>query len=315
MYARQMNWPGNRNYPFKHTTPNLRACWTRSRDLLRRLRQEMSAAGITPAVRTVYVSGSLGRMEAVAGSDCDVVVVLTEADRSNRQSDIMDSVFDCISRTGFQRPKHGGIFGSPTSFEELLDPSTTGKIDEDLSVFGKRIQALLDSQPLLHSEEFESLQQAILERYASAPVADPNAFALEWLEDDLIRYWRSLCARARWLEHDDQPTWRMLNVKLRHSRRLLCAGLFRLLLQVRGSADPIHDLMDLLKLVPLERLTNDDDIPESDNLIAAYDYFMAAMSKGLTAVVRDRRAFDKLIANGAALSRIIGKSDNDWLLW
>ncbi len=301
-----MNWPAERSCPFdESSTPHIAKCWERSRELMIRLRRELCSAGVDKIVRSVYVSGSLGRLEAVETSDCDLVVVLPEAERA-AGCDVIETVFDCIARTGFQRPKRGGIFGSPTSFEELLDDATAGKVDEDLGVFGRRIQALLDSQPLVHTEEFEALQLAILTRYASAPIADAGAFRLGWLVDDLVRYWRSLCARTRWLCHEDVVQWRCLNVKLRHSRMLLCAGLFRLLLDVRSSDDPVRALLPQLKKVPLERVESTGSLG-SDELVRFYEVFMAAMSSGLPDALRDDRSFDNLISNGVAFADAIGQ--------
>ena len=302
-----MKWPAERSCPFDDRTPNLRACWGRSRGLLSALRDRLVTAGVAERVRTVYVSGSLGRMEVVGTSDCDAVVVLTEEDRLE-PGDVMDVVFDCVEAVGFQRPKPAGIFGSPTSFEQLLDPSTAGKVDEDQGVFGKRIQALLDSQSLLHAGEFEQLQSAILERYVSAPRADKSAFEYGWLLDDLIRYWRSLCARTRWFCHDDMVQWRAVNVKLRHSRMLLCAGLFRLLYV---AATVGCELRDELKLVPAERVFPDVGTGEAlllrEDALLRYDAFMGAMQENLKDVVRDDSRFAQLIDNGATLSRLVGQ--------
>jgi hypothetical protein len=247
-------------------------------------------------------------MEAVASSDCDLVVVLHDDDREAGSS-IMSTVFDCVEQVGCQRPKAAGIFGFPTSFEELLDPKTAGVVDEDLGVFGKRIQALLDSQPLVHAGEFESLQTQILQRYASAPVADPNAFQLSWLIDDLIRYWRSLCARTRWLSRDNESQWRALNVKVRHSRMLLCAGLYHLLVEVMDSAEPATELAELLRLVPLERVNRTTGVGYSadQEVLCGYEVFMDAMSRGLIETVGDDDVFASLIANGATLSQRLGQ--------
>jgi hypothetical protein len=334
-----MNWAYQRTNPFDNGTPSLRDCWNRSTTLIAKLKAEFEQAGIVDRVRTVYVAGSLGRMEAVPSSDCDIVVVLSEHDRaSNSGEDVVAAVFDCVSRTGFQRPKMEGIFGSATSFEQMLDPATAGKVDEDLGVFGKRIQALLDSQPLIHDNEFALLQRSILKRYASAPRADPDAFELGWLMDDLVRYWRSLCARTRWLSYDKQNTWRALNVKVRHSRMLLCAGLFHLLCEAnqtgrtrRGVVTTVEEtstpnkltrlpeqrcnawpglqaLTDRLRLVPLERVSQSG---QASGIIACYEVFMTAMTGGLTDTVGDPNTFAKLIANGAEMSEAVGTALNN----
>lgn len=303
-----MLWPAERPCPFDKTTPSLQSAWQRSAKLIASLRAMLTDIGIPDRVRTVYVSGSLGRMEAVETSDCDAVVVLSDDDRLDA-SEVMETVFDCVEAVGFQRPKVGGIFGSPTSFEQLLDPTTAGKVNEDQSVFGKRIQALLDSQPLIHADEFGSLQDAILTRYASAPQADPSAFKLGWLIDDVIRYWRSLSVRTRWFCHDDTIAWRAVNVKLRHSRMLLCAGLFRVLQACATSGTSEAELLQHLRLVPAERFAPSplflaDGLPR-------YDVFMNAMQTGLKDIVRDQARFEQLIDNGARLSKIVGQCLQD----
>lgn len=269
-----------------------------------RLRQELRSAGVADNIRTAYVCGSVGRMECVTSSDCDAAIVLTEEVRASPAAEeIMDTVFECIERTGFGRPKRDGIFGSPTSFEQLLDASTAGQVDEDLAVFGLRIQALLDGQPLLHAGEFESLQRAILGRYASAPRVRSDAFCLDWLMDDLVRYWRSLCARTRWLQHDEPVPWRCLNVKLRHSRLLMCVGLFDLLLHVVDSRSPVDEVARLLRLTPLERILK---VSRPRDIEARYEAFVGWMNQGLSSVVESEGAFADCIANGALMSRAIG---------
>lgn len=298
-----MQWPSDRTSPYGTRTA-LHAAWERSRQAITRLRTEFRRTGVDQQVRTMYVCGSLGRMEAVSESDCDIVVVVADdVTERGAASELMQAVGDGIEAVGFARPKSAGIFSAATSFEELLDETTAGQVDEDLAVFGKRIQALLDGQPVLHVGEFETLQRAILNRYASAPLVSANSFQLGWLVDDLVRYWRSLCARTRWLEKDNVTVWRSLNVKLRHSRMLLCVGLFDLLLHVSDSRSPVQELARLLRLTPLERVLRTS---QPRDVESRYEAFMKWMASGLESVVESDSAFASCIANGKAMSRALG---------
>ena len=87
---------------------------------------------------------------------------------------------------------------------------------------------------------------------------------------------------------------------------LLCAGLFRLLMDVRSGDDPVAVLRPQLKQVPLERLAPAGS-QGHDDMVCRYEVFMGAMSEGLADALRDNRGFDTLISNGVALADVISQ--------
>ncbi len=56
--------------------PTLDAAWKNSQQLLQQISDRLLAAPLGSRILAVVASGSLGRMEAVAGSDADLIVVL-----------------------------------------------------------------------------------------------------------------------------------------------------------------------------------------------------------------------------------------------
>ncbi|MEO1999065.1 MAG: DUF294 nucleotidyltransferase-like domain-containing protein, partial [Planctomycetaceae bacterium] len=58
--------------------PHMRQAWKQSRESLAQIRTALQSGPAWPGVETMYVVGSLGRMEQVRGSDCDLVVVLRD---------------------------------------------------------------------------------------------------------------------------------------------------------------------------------------------------------------------------------------------
>ncbi len=300
-------WPLNRECPWGEAgLPAMSRAWQRSKRWLERVQHELAASPVAADLRCAYVCGSLGRMEAVPSSDCDLVVVLPDqVCHSRRAGRIMQEVCDCVSRSGLARPKADGVFSTPTSVSELLDLKTAGQVDEQPAVFGKRIQALLDSQPVLAADEFIALQSGILNRYLQAPRVDEGVSRLAWLADDLFRYWRSLASRTRWLEHSSETTWRVTNVKLRHSRMLMCAGLYVLLLQHRQDETASGELLQKLRQVPAERVAAEFSEPAA--LLSGYEQFLESMESGLVQVVESDEAFARLIASGTALSELVSR--------
>ncbi|MEQ8785280.1 MAG: DUF294 nucleotidyltransferase-like domain-containing protein [Pirellulaceae bacterium] len=255
--------------------------WRTSRETFAALRDARGVGDLTAEIRCLAISGSLGRMEQTRRSDVDLIVVLHDNCNDDRAAEVYAEVWSRLSAVGLPPPKTRGIFSTPTSQMQLCSAAALGKVDEDRAVFGKRIQLLLDAQPLWGEEAFTSLQRVILERYGQDDALRHGDGQWTYLQRDLIRYFQSMAIDCRQRDRGKPGVWRIRNLKLQHSRRLMIGALLLLLGEStsRGRTD-LDGLLSRLSFTPLERIAAiyaacDDD--GFTTIAAHYEQFAAGM--------------------------------------
>lgn len=237
--------------------PALQAAWDYSRGRLLEIRSRLADATLPADILTIGIAGSLARMEATRQSDCDLVVVLRRGvdAESPAAREAFRTVWSALVDLNLDPPETEGIYAGPVSVDALLDPVTIGLVSEDQRVFGSRILFLLELQPVWNGRAFVELSRAIVDRYADRYVALDQSKQWTYLLNDLVRYFKSLCQTYLYAELYDHRRWRQRNLKARHSRLLMYAGLLFLL----GEASRVQDrkeewLAGRLTWTPLERL-------------------------------------------------------------
>ena len=143
----------------------LEQAWNRSRSTVKAIRRAIGHVQLPPCVRSVVVSGSLGRMEYTCHSDVDLFIVVESTTDRATGSDARRAVWDALSPLDLKLPLADGIFSTPIDESLLTSGDALGEIDESKAVFGIRMQLLLDSQPVYGDQEYERLVEQILERY------------------------------------------------------------------------------------------------------------------------------------------------------
>ncbi|HSG68841.1 MAG TPA: DUF294 nucleotidyltransferase-like domain-containing protein [Planctomycetaceae bacterium] len=261
---------------------SLSAAWERTRRTLADIRERLQRAELPSEIETVYVCGSMGRMEQLPGSDCDLVIVAegSTVPDSDRGRELFRLVWDQLSDLEFERPKSAGIFSQVVSWNQLVDRSSLGVVDEDQCVYGTRMQLLLDSQPVNKSARFQILASEVISR---AQQFDANGNS-NWIPllSELMRYWRSLCTRTFWISSLQPGVRRTITVKLNHSRLVLIAGFLCLL---GDAATRVNDsceyLQQRIRLTPLERIGSANTQTSAiQEIVSSYDQFLARMSDG-----------------------------------
>lgn len=264
--------------------PALAENWAKSRDRVREIREHLRKVAMPRGVRTLAVTGSLGRMEYAEESDCDLLVVLTEDVRRDRPAAeaAYAQVWDVIKPVAPIPPKPTGTFATPTSEEHLCDKRHVGAPDEDLRELAKRQLLLLETQPVYNDEEYEKLVTGVVNTYAEGYVDKKPAKEWVFLLNDLIRYFRSLCVNYQWDFRTDHVKWPLRNTKLRHSRLAMYGGLLLLLGQCSlETTDKVAWLRDRLKMTPLERIAWTYACNEPGaiaKLLGFYEKFLARIS-------------------------------------
>ncbi len=208
-----------------------------------------------PTVKCVVLSGSLARLDASPQSDVDLIVVLRDEALGDeeRASNAVSVVWQRLESLGLREPQGGGVFAKPTSRQQLCD-GPRGVVAENVDIFGKRIQLLLEARPIFGGEECMQLQRDILQRYADHPFAHRADELWGYLTDDLIRYWRSYRVWRQWDIKTGNGGWYLRNLKLRHSRLVTYAALLLACVADTIEKPSVESLLELLRLPPLERL-------------------------------------------------------------
>jgi hypothetical protein len=309
--------------PICHANRAILAAWQRSRTTLNSL-----ADRLQPAVRKfpdviVAASGSLARMEQGFDSDADLILLVDRrvADDEQQSLSLTDAVRNAVQEEGLALPDPNGIFLKPVEQTTLCDVGRRGRIAEDPSVFGIRIQLLLDAQPLVNPRGFRSLQHDILHWYAETDSPAPTSQPWHYLQHDLQRYFHSLAVTCHFSSRTDHSAWRLAQIKFHHSRRLMVEALQLLLLAAQQGTQPIPWVAQHLSLTPLERVATvcrpSGNNGEIGRVLSAYDRFLDfMMSDGRSEQLRDRSgadrlnsppAFDLLLRNGEQLEMALDR--------
>jgi predicted nucleotidyltransferase len=239
--------------------PTLTYAHNWSNEMLEQMRQRLAPlVESAPDVSIAAVSGSLGRLEGMAHSDCDLIVLVNDDAIHDpvRCQKAMQAVWDALDPLGLPLPKSTGIYVTPSSYSQICDYNSLGLIADDKNIFGKRMQVLLDAKPIYGEEHFQKLISGLLERYAAGFLIYDQKKEWVYLLNDLIRYFRSYCAWHQFdLSNDPIDSWHMRNTKLRNSRIPMFAALIFLLGECsKEKKDKINWMREHLLLTPMQRI-------------------------------------------------------------
>ncbi len=260
--------------------------WKFSKDKIAKIKALLGKVQFPDGIVTLAVAGSLGRMDAAEVSDCDLLVVVSDAALGNEGASkgIYDAVWDALKPLNLITPKEGGTFSKPTSIQQLCDKKHIGAAKEDTQSFRRsRLLFLLETQPVFQPEGYQTVVEAVVNSYADEYVAkDPRK---EWgfLLNDLIRYFRSICVNYQWDFENEHGKWPLRNIKLRHSRLIMYGGLLILLGECsRERKEKVRWLRERLILTPLERIAWVYSANQDTSFFRVADYydtFLGMLSK------------------------------------
>ena len=272
--------------------PQLWAARATSQQLLAGLAAALARSpGALAGVETIIAAGSLGRLEAHAGSDFDGILIASPGGPPT----VSEDVFDTVAACGLKPPKADGIYRATVTADTLCQLSSRGSLDEPPAHFGKRMQVLLDARAVTGEAAFQQLQRRILSWYAGDAMSPYPDTQWTLLINDLSRY---LHAYAGWQQfkcaRSEDDGWYLRQAKLRSSRMLTFAGLLFLLGESsRLGADKQHWVGARLGLSPLARVAT---------VMQAWD--AAAFQR----VLIDYEAVHALLATPAVRAELIARS-------
>ena len=236
------------------TAPALAAARARTLELLDTV--GVALARLAPCqLETIAVAGSLGRLEATAYSDFDCLMIARDGAPAPAVADEVAAVMAVFAAAGLRLPKASGIYRDATPRALLLEPAARGSLRETPTVFGQRMQVLLDARPVYAPAHFAQLRSDILRWYGSGSFADDGRQGWTFLLHELQRYVHAYSGWQQYLlTRSKDDSWELRQAKLAGSRLVTSAGLLLLLGHSNHRVDKLAWLDLQLAATPLERI-------------------------------------------------------------
>lgn len=219
----------------------------------------LKGADLDPARICIVVIGSVGRREALAASDLDLIPILKD-DQTAAVFAQHDSALRSKLRTELKiKVSKGADLTKFTSLSQLVQDDTIGGERDDSSALTKRILILSESAQGGGSFALRDVRRAILEAY-SAKERTSGSHVLSFC-NDLARYYRTLCIEYKAKIDVEAKDWATRNMKLRHSRKV---WYFTTMLSMvtlaekcpRGQNDYQEALLNAFELSPCLRMAD-----------------------------------------------------------
>jgi len=249
--------------------------WQYSCDVLTKLNQKLSEH-FNNADLTIAVAGSFGRFEAGAPSDLDFFVVSYDDACTTQQ--IHSKVVMCAKELKLELPSTDGVFSEVLQLSQIIE--AMGKKHETPDELAQRLLLLVETQPIYNVEFYDKVVNGILDKYFYLQRDYPDKEAVILL-NDLIKYFRYICMNYQFKFWHDEEKWVVRNIKLRHSRVIMYAGLLFLLLNAsKYRRSKVKYIKEKIKLTPIERiaavLTENDADPSP--LFECYDKYLGIIN-------------------------------------
>lgn len=212
----------------------------------------------------IYVVGSGGRGEMSRHSDVDLFVARVDRDPSE-----VDAL---LVRQAIARALYEMDLPDPSKAGEYLKMHTAASLcerlgtpdDDAVNTFTARMLLLLESQPLLGTEAYETLLSAVIERYWQDVDEHADDYQPFVLVNDIVRYWRILLLNyvAKNFEKEKElkepqlkAERRSRSYKLRFSRCLTCFSFLAALLATTAKGGLTEQqVVEIVRHTPIERL-------------------------------------------------------------
>lgn len=259
--------------------PSLKANWEYSRDKLRKLSHKLTEAIKTEEV-SIVVAGSYGRLEASSESDLDYIVLTNSLSDETKQ--IQSTIIKLAAELNILLPNPTGVFSVIIPVNELIE--RTGRGDDDLASLAQRMLLLMEARPVYNEHLYRSTVDKLLRKYLRLLEGSPEKEAL-FLLNDIIRYFRSICVNYEFNFWKQEDKWVIRNVKLRHSRIVMYAGLLLLTLNASKYRSEQKTKFSYIAehtfLTPIEKIVSvyqDNGDPSYRRVLGIYDIFTRKIS-------------------------------------
>lgn len=239
----------------------------------------------------VVALGSVGRREALAASDLDLMPVM--------DGNIMDEGLDKALRQTLRdelkiKVSQGEDLTQRTTTAELTNPEAIGTDDDSTSLLSRRIMVLTESAVAGGGLQLDDVRNRILSAYGEERTSGRHVHSFC---NDVARYYRTLCIEYKAKVDVHSKDWATRNVKLRHSRKV---WYFSCILACAATGDRRDDktkrvLAEFAK-PPVDRIvdaiesTSKDALPLAGQVLESYAWFLEFMADA-----KNRAALEQVV--------------------
>jgi predicted nucleotidyltransferase len=227
---------------------------------------------------SIFVAGSLGRMEFGSKSDIDFFIITREESSKLKNIEILGNLIDINKKLELPEFSNDGKYLKTYSLDKMI-MQTGSPTDDHENLFTTRILLLLESKVISNNNLYQDALYKIIENYYKDSTGHDDFFPL-YILNDILRYWRTLCLNYEMIRFEDRP-WRKKNINLKYARMLIIFATIIPIMTIPLTKK--EDMFSLLKLCPLERLAYGlDHIKNSKyeerflNFIKLYENFLKA---------------------------------------
>lgn len=257
---------------------HLKENWQYSYEILQKLNSRLNDVfGEKPNI-SIATAGSYGRMEASKESDLDFIILCGDGSK-DEGNEIRQEVNNILDELGIEKPNPKGAFSTTQSSKTLVED--IGSKSDFADSLTQRMLLLMESRPLYNELLYEKIIQELLDKYLELVKKDQRKEAV-FLLNDLIRYFRSIAVNYQNTFWREGEKWTLRNVKLRHSRVLIYAGLLLPLLNAsKDQTNKCDYILRQMRLTPMERIVgvylenNDNNYPR---ILKIYDTFLSKLN-------------------------------------
>lgn len=309
-----------------HVIAGASGSWSR----LVEIRRTLAGAG-APADVAVFAVGSLGRFESSAESDLDFAVVFhRDTVAAGAAQEVREALAGRLAPLGYTISDK--TFKNAVDLRALLE-DIGGQRDTNIHLTYRAL-LLTEGAWLANAAAASGVTDAIFAAYAQGAIT--RGRFLSSLQNDLHRYYRTICVDYRFKVEVDGKHWAIRYFKLRNARKLWHLANLTVFCQAASLADEERDayLARALRLPSLVRITDAlralGGLHLGAALVRAYEPFLAALAdqevrRGLDRIayatreqdplfVRMREGADRLDAAAQAVVRHLWDCCNDHLV-
>lgn len=258
--------------------------------------------GLAPEGIAIVLVGSVGRGEALAASDLDLLPItraerdLSEYQEQRLRARIRQELEVAVSK--------GEELTKRCALDQLSDQASIGGTRDDSTSLTRRVLVLTESVRAGGALALAEIREAVLNAYASHEASGRHLLALC---NDIARYYRTLCVDYKAKVDGEAKSWCSRNAKLRHSRKVwYTASILSLVAAAERGSDKertIRALLDEFSRPPYDRLAraahklNPASSAAVAEVLSSYSWFLEFMSKPENRAALDEVQHEERYAN------------------